>query len=208
MCVILPHMQKVTTAILSIVIATLIVLAGKAIFSKTNHMSATTPDGAVKSFLEMMIPHHEEAVGTAKVIMMDSSITVPEVRLLAARIADAQEFEIVQMEGWYQEWFGTEYVFDPSMYNPMMSDTTKVISDARAKVWLKDMIKHHEHAIDMANETQKLITDLQKKDTTTDGTLSITTTHPGIDTTLLFAEKVKTEQTREIAEMKELLKKL
>ncbi len=155
-----------------------------------------------------MIPHHLEAVQTSKVIMMDADITNPEVRLLAARIADTQEFEITQMEGWYLEWFKTPYEFNPAMFNSMMSDPKGAVGDERAKIYLKDMVKHHEHAIEMAQEAREVIADLMEDFTKSDGSLTVTNTHPGIETTIAFTEQIEKNQQVEIEQIKALLKTL
>ena len=208
MCVILAYMKKLTTAIIAAIVLIVLIFVVRMISNNRNTMVAETPEGAAKIFLETMIPHHSEAVETSKVIMMDLGITIPEVRLLAARIVDAQEFEIRQMEGWYEEWFGTPYMFDPSMYHPMMTRVAEdVVGDVRAEAWLKDMIDHHEDALTQFKDAREIISDLQEKLTTTDGAISISNTHPSIDTTLLFIERIDAEQRKEIAEMKELLKK-
>lgn len=206
MCVILAYMKKLTTAIIVVAILIVLVITGRIFYNQNQHMmTATTPEDAVKNFLEMMIPHHSEAVEFSKVIMMDREITNPEVRIFAARIADAQEFEIAQMEGWYQEWFKTEYVFDPSIYKPMMSDSKETTGDVRARVYLKDMIAHHQHAIDSAQDTREQIDSLMKNFSKSDGTITITNSHPGIDTTVMYAKHVEEAQQKEIEEMKALL---
>lgn len=206
MCVILAHMKKVTTAIIAVAILIILIITARIMFSRQAHiMTADTPDQAVKNYLDMMIPHHMEAVQTSKVIMMDSEITNPEVRLLAARIADAQEFEITQMEGWYQEWTKTPYQFNPAMYKSMMSNPGDATGDLRAKIYLKDMIKHHEHAVEMSKEAREQIAELVEQSGTTDGTLTVANSHVGVDMTLLFAQHVEDTQKKEIEEMKELL---
>lgn len=206
MCVILPHMKKLTTAIIALVVIIILVIASRMMFGNSHDMmTASTPEESVKNYLDMMIPHHSEAVETSKVIMMDSTISNPEVRLLAARIADAQEFEIAQMEGWYRDLFKMDYEFDPSMYTPMMSNPGDATGDERAKIYLKDMIAHHEHAIEMSRETREQIEDLMKSHSATDGTLTVVNTHEGIEMTVQFAKRVEEAQQKEIEQMKELL---
>lgn len=119
-----------------------------------------------REFLEGMIPHHQEAVDTAKEVIARGGST-PEIKKLAEDIVVAQEKEITMMKGWYQAWYGTAYVADPSDYKPMMRDLSKLGGASLDKVFLEDMIMHHMGAIMMAQSVQpyiehKEITDLSK----------------------------------------------
>lgn len=119
-----------------------------------------------REFLEGMIPHHQEAVDTAKEVIARGGST-PEIKKLAEDIVVAQEKEIAMMKGWYQAWYGTAYVADPSDYEPMMRDLSKLSGASLDKVFLEDMVMHHMGAIMMAQSVQpyiehKEITDLSK----------------------------------------------
>ncbi|MES2623195.1 MAG: DUF305 domain-containing protein [Patescibacteria group bacterium] len=207
-------MKKVTTAVIAIAIALVLIISGKLYFghSGMSHMysilkNVDTPDGAIRGYLEMMIPHHAEAVNASKQVMMDKDITDPQIRLFAARVADAQEFEISQMEGWYRDWFGMDYATSTN-YMPMMSDLTNLVGDKKAKAYLEEMIAHHEEAIDSSRQTREFIESIQAKNSKTDGDITVTNSHIGIDTSLVFTKHVEDVQAKEIAEMKELLKNL
>lgn len=56
-------------------------------------------------FIEAMIPHHQSAVTMAKDAQQKAEHA--EVKQLAIGIITAQEREIIQMQQWQQEWFGT-----------------------------------------------------------------------------------------------------
>ncbi len=119
-----------------------------------------------REFLEGMIPHHQEAVDTAKEVIARGGST-PEIKKLAEDIVVAQEKEIAMMKEWYQDWYGTAYVADPNDYEPMMRDLSTLSGAALDKVFLEDMIMHHMGAIMMAQSVQpyiehKEITDLSK----------------------------------------------
>lgn len=119
-----------------------------------------------REFLEGMIPHHQEAVDTAKEVIARGGST-PEIKKLAEDIVVAQEKEITMMKGWYQSWYGEVYVADPKDYKPMMRDLSRLSGAALDKVFLEDMIMHHMGAIMMAQSVQlhiehKEMTDLTK----------------------------------------------
>jgi uncharacterized protein (DUF305 family) len=102
-----------------------------------------------KEFLTEMIPHHEEAVATAKEVLARGA-TTPEVRALMERIVTAQEQEIADMKTWFAAWYGTPY--QPSgTYAPMMRDLTTLRGAALDKAFLEDMVMHHMGAIMMAH---------------------------------------------------------
>ncbi|MFN2527329.1 MAG: DUF305 domain-containing protein [Candidatus Baltobacteraceae bacterium] len=66
---------------------------------KTMHMTGNTD----RDFITMMIPHHEAAIGMAKVELHYGK--KPEVKSLARGIIAAQAKEIAQMRGWLQKWY-------------------------------------------------------------------------------------------------------
>lgn len=55
-----------------------------------------------KSFIEMMIPHHQGAVEMAQMAVKKAKN--PEVRKLAESIISDQNREIEQMRTWYKHW--------------------------------------------------------------------------------------------------------
>lgn len=59
-----------------------------------------------RHFIEMMIPHHEDAVEMAKLAL--SRAQHPEIKKLAEAIKTDQTREIEQMRAWYKKWYGTE----------------------------------------------------------------------------------------------------
>ena len=61
--------------------------------------AAPDPDGA---FIEMMIPHHQDAVTMSREIL--ETTKRPELQQLARNIIRNQEREIAQMESWKRSW--------------------------------------------------------------------------------------------------------
>lgn len=108
------------------------------------HMMVTSE----KSFIEEMIPHHQEAVDTAKEVIARGG-TTPEVKTLVENIVTAQEKEIADMKQWYETWYDTPYQ-DKGTYKPMMRDLASLSGAELDKAFLSDMVRHHMGAIRMA----------------------------------------------------------
>jgi len=118
------------------------------------HNSNSQMVGNDAMFLQMMIPHHEQAV-----VMSDLALSTSknaDVLKLAKQIRDAQAPEIIKMQGWLSDAGLNE---DPghSMgdgMGGMLSDSeisTLKESTGKAfdKLFLTGMIAHHEGAINM-----------------------------------------------------------
>ena len=118
-----------------------------------------------QEFLEGMLPHHQEAVDTAKEVIARGGST-PQIKKLAEDIVTAQEKEITMMKEWYQSWYGKPYD-DSVSHQGIMRDLSKLKGAALDKVFLEDMEMHHMGAIMMAKSVQpyikhKEITELTK----------------------------------------------
>ncbi|HMO78155.1 MAG TPA: DUF305 domain-containing protein, partial [Candidatus Paceibacterota bacterium] len=118
-----------------------------------------------REFLKGMIPHHQEAVDTAKEVLARGGST-PEIKKLAEDIIVAQEKEIAMMKEWYQDWYGEAYVADPKDYKPMMRDLSALSGATLDRVFLEDMIMHHMGAIMMAQSVQPYIENQEITDLT------------------------------------------
>jgi len=118
------------------------------------HNSNSQMVGSDAMFLQMMIPHHEQAV-----VMSDLALSTSkdaEVLILAKQIKDAQAPEIIKMQGWLTDAGLSE---DPghSMgdgMGGMLSDSelsALKVSTGKAfdKLFLAGMIAHHEGAVHM-----------------------------------------------------------
>jgi uncharacterized protein (DUF305 family) len=106
-----------------------------------------------REFLTGMIPHHQEAVDTAKEVVERGGST-PAIKNLAEDIIVAQEKEIAEMKQWYQDWYGVAYEAKPEDYKPMMRELAGLSGAALDKRFLEDMIMHHMGAIMMAQSVQ------------------------------------------------------
>ena len=154
------------------------------------HNSSSQMVGSDAMFLQMMIPHHEQAV-----VMSDLALSISkdaEVLKLAKQIKDAQASEIIKMQGWLADAGLSQ---DPG--HPMGDGMGGMLSDsdlsalkgstgkAFDKLFLEGMIAHHEGAIDMVMMIEN---------------------SSNTDISNLGQEIVKS-QTAEIELMKELLKR-
>ena len=100
-----------------------------------------------RAFIEAMVPHHREAVASARDVLTRGGMT-PEVVRLANAIVASQVTEMTMMEGWYQAWYGTPLPDVP--YQAMMRDVAMLEGEALDRAFLTDMVVHHEGAIKMA----------------------------------------------------------
>lgn len=148
-------------------------------------MSATTPADAASAhnaadvmWVQMMIPHHQQAVEMAE--MVPDRSTNPELIALASQIEAAQGPEIAQMTGWLEDWNApaTDATMDHSMpgmdhsmpgtdasmpgmdHGGMMTAEQMTQLDestgaAFDQAWLEMMIEHHVGAVD---SSEKILT--------------------------------------------------
>lgn len=122
--------------------------------------SASEHNAADVTFAQMMIPHHAQAVLMSDMMLKKQDVPA-EVAALATKIKAAQAPEIEMMTGWLKSW--NEPTQMPSGHamngshgmNGMMGDEDMKKLDAAqgteaARLFLKQMIAHHEGAIMMA----------------------------------------------------------
>ena len=107
-------------------------------------------------FAMMMIPHHEQAVEMSDMILAKSDVD-PRVLELAQQIKDAQQPEIDTMEGWLEDWGvdgmdmgGMDHGGDGMMSEEDMAALEAATGPEAARLFLEQMILHHQGAIEMA----------------------------------------------------------
>ena len=106
-------------------------------------------------FLQMMIPHHQQAIDMSDLALTKSAD--PELLALAKDIRDEQAAEIVKMKAWLDK-AGADLDPGHSMGHDMggmLSDSELAALEAATGksfdlLWLKGMTGHHVGAIDMA----------------------------------------------------------
>ena len=154
------------------------------------------------SFAQEMIPHHQQALMMAA--MAKRVGRTDGLRQLAQRIQAAQQPEIDLMAGWLDTWGedvtglgGMDHMMmghddvDGGMPGMMSGGQLRGmrLADGIAfdRLWLKGMIEHHEGAVTMAREEQTA----------------------GLNAdAIALAKRIETDQTEEIAYMRDLLAQL
>lgn len=166
--------------------------------SEPSTVAANTAD---ETFVTMMIPHHQQAIEMADIVLNKDDVD-PRVTAVAQQVKDAQEPEIERMLNWLKDW-GVDY--DPSgngmgdMDHESMGESDGMMTPddlatleaangtETSRIFLKQMIVHHEGAVEMAR------TALENGQ------------HPDV---LELAQQVIDDQTAEISAMENLLAEL
>ena len=150
--------------------------------------AAAEHNSADAMFAQMMIPHHEQAMEMSDMVLAKDGID-PAVTELAEDIKSAQGPEIKTMTGWLSAW-GEPVAMsgDHGMEGMMTEDDMAALEAAQgteaARLFLTQMVKHHEGAVKMAQEE---------------------TANGSNPDAVAQAEKMAKDQSGEIDKMKELL---
>jgi uncharacterized protein (DUF305 family) len=142
------------------------------------HTSGASGDltGADIMFLQMMIPHHQQAIDISDLALTKSSD--PELLALAKDIKDGQSAEIVRMSAWLDAAkVGTDpgHSMGDSMGGMLSDVELAALKGATGKnfdlLWLAGMTGHHDGAIHMAS----MITDATNLEIKSFGQAIVTT---------------------------------
>jgi len=191
------------TALASTAVALMIALAGcaNAGMGGMDHgsddpTSESTADAVFnttdEAFVVGMIPHHEQAVEMAE-MLLDKDDVDARVVALAERIRAAQQPEIDLMSGWLDDWGvdadmggmnGMDHGDDGMMSHDDMAALESASGPDASALFLEQMIEHHRGAIEMAEQE-----------------LSAGENVDALD----LARQIIDDQTAEIAEMQGLL---
>lgn len=152
-------------------------------------LSESSIAGVDVVFVDMMIPHHEQALVLADLAFKYAENS--EVLRLAEEIRSVQDVEVDMMRSWYINSDIAPRFQDHSEMDGMLSDEQlEALGNLRGKefdvAWVEGMIEHHEGAIDMADMVRFSKT-------------------PAV---IEFAEHLVVLQQREIYEMRSLLETL
>lgn len=109
-------------------------------------------------FAQMMIPHHAQAVEMSDIVLGKQDVPA-EVTALATKIKEAQDPEIEKMTGWLESWGQPTMMPTDSghgMSGMVDADGMEKLKAApgpeAAKLFLEQMIMHHEGAVEMAQQ--------------------------------------------------------
>ncbi|MGL4982904.1 MAG: DUF305 domain-containing protein [Treponemataceae bacterium] len=149
------------------------------------------------SFLENMIPHHQGAVDSSKILLETSDNA--EVKAIAMKIIEAQEKEIAEFKALIQEFNGelknisapkSTQKFDATAKKIMSSMMTAMSNVAEtddvSRDFLACMIPHHQGAIDASKQIAKASKNARIQE---------------------IAQRIIADQEKEIAEFKAILAK-
>lgn len=105
-------------------------------------------------FLQMMIPHHQQAVDISNLAIEKSKDA--ELIALATQIREEQQAEIIQMESWLGDadsGHGMGHSMEGSMGGMLTKSELSTLEAATGKsfdlLWLLGMIDHHDGALHM-----------------------------------------------------------
>jgi uncharacterized protein (DUF305 family) len=167
--------------------------------SEENNSSVSSLLGSDAMFLEMMIPHHQQAVDISNLAISRSKDT--ELVELAKKIRDGQAAEILQMKTWVADSGdssmmngGMNHEMNHSMGDGMGGMLTESelsllnsLSGSKFDIyWLKGMLTHHEGALHMVT----MIKDSNRSEIRN------------------FGEEIVAVQTAEIEQMKKMLNRM
>lgn len=126
---------------------------------------ATAHNDADVMFAQMMLPHHSQAIEMSDMLLAKDNIPA-EVTALAEQIKTAQGPEIDQLESWLDQWGEPTKMPEgdhdmpgmdggmAEMEGMMSEEDMQALADAQgtdaARLFLEQMIAHHEGAVDMA----------------------------------------------------------
>jgi uncharacterized protein (DUF305 family) len=111
------------------------------------------------TFVQGMIPHHQQAIDMSDMILAKEAVH-PEVTVLAEQIKAAQQPEIDTMNRWLDGW-GRIHMDDGGrhhggegglMTEEQMRHLDKANGPDGQQLFLEGMIRHHQGAIEMAEE--------------------------------------------------------
>jgi uncharacterized protein (DUF305 family) len=149
------RMKKSTGAIASLTAALALVLAGC-----STPVATADYNAADEMFVTGMIPHHEQAIEMAEILLGKDGVD-DRVVALAARIQAAQQPEIDLMNSWLDEWGvdsdmgdmpGMDHGDDGMMSDDDMAALEAASGEDASALFLEQMIEHHEGAIEMSQQ--------------------------------------------------------
>lgn len=155
--------------------------------SGSSDSSSTGFTGAATMFLQMMIPHHQQAIDISEIALQKSKNA--ELLDLAKVIITDQKSEITQMKAWLDQAGASEDMGHSAhdMGGMLNDEDLAALEKATGKnfdtLWLKGMIGHHDGAIHMS-EMIRDASNLEIK---------------------AFGEKIVKDQSAQIAQMKKML---
>jgi len=154
-----------TIPIAALALTGTLILAGCA---PSGHPASSAPTSspvaniADEMFATMMIPHHEQAVQMAEMMLAKDGID-PQISDIAQQISDTQAPEIEVLRGWVDDWGvsagssqgGHDMGDDEMLSAEALRELDAAEGASAERLFLTGMIAHHEGAIDMAEQVRQ-----------------------------------------------------
>lgn len=143
-----------------IAIIAILVVAGAAIFTTINHNNRPTHNSSDVMFAQMMIPHHQQAIAMADMVLNPSRHASEGLRNLATEMKSAQTTEVGTLTQLLEQWGEPSSMHHHGeMMNGMLSnDELSVLADLQGPAfdqsWARAMMAHHRGAISMARDVE------------------------------------------------------
>lgn len=150
-------MRRRLLVIAAALVAMTTAIAGCA--SSSQKDSAPSHNQADVTFAQHMIPHHQQAIQMSDVVLGKQGVD-SRVVTLATQIKAAQGPEIQEMQTWLSQWGAPTAMADHGAMTGMMSEQDMAaLNQAQgaqaSKLFLTQMIAHHQGAIAMAQDEIK-----------------------------------------------------
>lgn len=124
--------------------------------AQTAASSQKTLQDADRAFIDLMVPHHQMGIEMANEAIAKAQHK--ELKAFAQRMRDIQRKEVEQMKSWRQKWFGSAETPAPMPMAPMPAGKDF------DRMWMTQVIDHHQQAIDMSVLTLKGASKAEVKD--------------------------------------------
>jgi uncharacterized protein (DUF305 family) len=134
--------------------------AARSSTTTSSPVAAQQHNQADVTFAQHMIPHHQQAIEMSDIVLAKQRID-PRVRKLANKIKAAQGPEIEQMQSWLSQWAVPTIAMAPGhemsgmMSEQDMNDLKSAEGVDASKMFLTQMIAHHQGAITMGGDEIK-----------------------------------------------------
>ena len=140
-------------------LAAMVAVLALALTACSNKEEAKKHNDADVTFVEGMIPHHEQAIHMSE--LADKHANSPDVKKIASTIKTKQEEEIKTMEKLVHEWgvkLKEGHGHGGAHSGLLPEHQIKELEEAKGvefdKLFLRGMIEHHKGAITMAEEAE------------------------------------------------------
>ena len=141
-----------------IAIIAALVVVGVVVFIVNGNTNRPTHNSTDVMFAQMMIPHHQQAIDMADMVLDPSHHASEELRNLATEMKSAQTTEVATLTNLLEQWGEPNSMhhhgdtMDGMLSNDELSALANQQGPAFDESWARAMIAHHRGAISMARD--------------------------------------------------------